>query len=106
MKGLALGVAIVLIAGVVAMADDPAGVGSYRGGGQDFRIELRHLYPKMPNRMGVRFIEPKTQHPQIEQRLDEIEKKLDRILEELEGMKGQPQAATPEPFTYYIGAFY
>jgi apolipoprotein N-acyltransferase len=94
MKGLVLVVAGVLMAGSVARADDP-GAKSFRGGGQDFRIEMKPS--KTPNRMEVKFIEPT-----IEQRLDEVEKKLDRILKELEG---KPKAGTAKSFDFQIWAF-
>jgi hypothetical protein len=52
------------------------------GVGQDFRVELK---PSMtPNRAEVKLIEPT-----MEQQLDDIEKKLDRILEELKGIKAR-----------------
>ncbi len=104
MKRLALGVAVVLMAETMAKADDPK---SYRGAGQEFRVELSRGQGQ--NKFRVEF----SSEASVEERLKRIEEKLDRILEELKGMKGQPQAKKLEalnpssrPFTFYIGAFY
>ncbi len=104
MKRLVLGVAVVLIAGTMAKADDPK---PFRGAGQEFRMEL---FPgRGQNKVRVEF----SSKASVEDRLRQIEEKLDRVLEELKGMKGQPQAAklrvphpSSKPLTFYIGAFW
>ncbi len=104
MKGLTLGLAGVLMAGAAAWADGPAtfrGNGTdlraelsppfpFRGAGQDLRVEAKYLEVGFKQGWG-NFTFPRIQAPQVEQRLQEIERKLDRILEEIETMKSLPR---------------
>lgn len=115
MKGLALVAAGVLVAGAAARADNPTGAVAVVNGeeigptpaSQSFTYLniITRVDESPPGRL-LFGVGANPQKPDLEQGLDEIQKKLDRILKELEGLKWQPRAAKPQPFTFYIGAFW
>jgi hypothetical protein len=92
MKRLALGLVVVLMTGTMAWADDFNRLAIVNG---------EEVGPPPASRAFTYYGDP---GEDIEQRLKAIEQKLDRILRELEGMKGRRQAASY--FDFAVGAFY
>jgi hypothetical protein len=116
MKALALSVVVVLLGGVAVADDRPIHVIVNDEEGRQDPFPNRNFADVLTSVSEAptgRFLigdgkseAPKPQDPQLEKRLDDIERKLDRVLKELKDLKSPLKPSTLNYFNFSIGAKY